>query len=283
VPLPDREVPRRSAVLDDPVFDSGIVLFVVRRLAIDVLASLAARGEAAAAVHVTLQRSLRRDAPPVCVDVRTAEPTLDEAVLLDLVRLGLEHHARRELAGSSIVEIEVEMEAAAAPVEQLRLFRERSGRDLAAAARAVARVKAELGEDTVVRAVLREGHLPEAGYAWESVTAVRAPSPRAVRLRPLVRRIYSQAIALPPKPFRERDDCWIPPAAGDTDAAGRAGAGGNAHGRVDHMTGPYIVSGGWWNREIHREYHYARTEDGEILWVYYDRHRRRWYLAGRLE
>lgn len=54
------------------------------------------------------------------------------------------------------------------------------------------------------------------------------------------------------------------------------------------MSGPYIVSGGWWNRsfpggEVHREYHYARTEDGEILWVYYDRRRRRWYLTGKVE
>jgi protein ImuB len=56
-----------------------------------------------------------------------------------------------------------------------------------------------------------------------------------------------------------------------------------AHGRVENMAGPYIVSGGWWNRELHREYHYASTENGEILWVYYDRQRRRWFLAGRVE
>jgi hypothetical protein len=153
---------------------------------------------------------------------------------------------------------------------------------------------------------------------------VRAPSPRVVLSRPLVRRIYEKPLALPPRPFRERDDCWIPPATSDqvggvhrNGGSGRGGyahrddarggsagggyvrdghahdvyggrahdhvLGGNVHGRVDHMTGPYIVSGGWWNREVHREYHYARTEDGEILWVYYDRRRRRWFLTGKVE
>jgi protein ImuB len=121
----------------------------------------------------------------------------------------------------------------------------------------------------VVRAVLKQGHLPEAGFAWEEAVAVALPAPRAVRRRPLVRRLEDRPAALPPKPFRERDDCWIATAAGDC--------------RVEAMTGPYVVSGGWWRREVHREYHYAATERGELLWVYYDRPRRRWFLAGKVE
>ncbi len=339
VPLPAEEPLVRSLLLDDPVSDAGLVLFVVRRLLAELTASLVAREQAVRGIAVTLHRSLRRDASSLVLDVRAAEPTLDEAVLLDLVRLRLEAALREEraeaarsfardgaartasarpVAGSSFREIEVEVEAAAAGPDQLRLFHERTRRDLRAGARAIARLRAELGEDAVLRAVLREGHLPEATYAWERADDLRAPSPRLVLTRPLVRRMYERALALPPRPFRERDDCWIPPATSDQAlfqgrnerahrAAARAGydsgdgggrvyepsaqrtpaadhaLGGNVHGRVDHMTGPFIVSGGWWNREVHREYHYARTEDGEILWVYYDRRRRRWFLTGKVE
>jgi protein ImuB len=318
VPLAPEEPRVRSLLLDDPVSNADLVLFVVRRLLGELTASLAAREQAVRAVTVTLHRGLRRDTAPLVLAVAAAEPTLDEGVLLDLVRLRLEAALREERAPSrrgSFREIEVAVEAAAAGSDQLRLFHERTRRDLAAGARAIARLRAELGEDAVLRAVLREGHLPEATYAWERADGLRAPSPRVVLSRPLVRRIYERPLALPPRPFRERDDCWIPPAAGDQapfpsgtgrrrsgayarDGSGRVQdhaqdhgkdhanghvLGGNVHGRVDHMTGPYIVSGGWWNREIHREYHYARTEDGEILWVYYDRPRRRWFLAGKVE
>lgn len=286
-PLAPEEELRRTLLLEDPVGDTGIVLFLVRRLLTALLEPLAAREQGVRSVTVTLHRSLRRDRPSLTLEVSTAEPTLDEAVLADLVRLRLESEVRRELAGSStfsIVEIDVEVQAAAAGREQLRLFRE-SRRDLAAGARAIARLRAEFGEGSVVRAVLREGHLPEAGYAWEPVDKVVLPSPRVVLLRPLVRRIEAHALALPPKPFRERDDCWIASVAsgegGDT-TRGRTRRG-TAHGRVEAMAGPYIVSGGWWNREVHREYHYASTESGEILWVYYDRQRRRWFMAGKVE
>jgi protein ImuB len=44
-----------------------------------------------------------------------------------------------------------------------------------------------------------------------------------------------------------------------------------------------VVSGGWWHREITREYHFAETADGQVLWVYYDRARRRWFVQGTVE
>jgi len=48
------------------------------------------------------------------------------------------------------------------------------------------------------------------------------------------------------------------------------------------MIGPYVVSGGWWARPVHREYHFAETLRGDLLWVYYDRQRRRWFLQGEV-
>ena len=58
---------------------------------------------------------------------------------------------------------------------------------------------------------------------------------------------------------------------------------GLKQGPVIRVLGPYVVSGGWWRRPVHREYHFAETQKGELLWIYYDRGRRRWYLHGRVE
>jgi hypothetical protein len=58
---------------------------------------------------------------------------------------------------------------------------------------------------------------------------------------------------------------------------------GPRYGTVDKLIGPYVFSGGWWNREIQREYYFAETRRGDILWLYYDRVRRRWCLQGAVE
>ena len=267
-----------STLLDEPVTSSHILLFVVRRLLAPLLERLAAREQAAVALSIALHTDLKRHTSPDAeetvpksfdVHVRAAAPTLDEAVLLDLVRLRLE----TLVLPRGVMEIDLEVEAGAADREQLRLFAAATRRDLRAGERALARVRAEFGENSVVHAALREGHLPEAQFTWEPMTDLPAAQPRVVRVRPLVRRFYSSVVALPSMlPSRERDD-WIEAAGG--------------HGRIEAMIGPYIVSGGWWLRqlhsEVHREYHYARTESGELLWMYYDRRRRRWFLQGCVE
>jgi protein ImuB len=58
---------------------------------------------------------------------------------------------------------------------------------------------------------------------------------------------------------------------------------GHRYGTIDKLTGPYVFSGGWWNREIRRDYYFAETRRGDIVWVYYDRVRRRWFLQGFVE
>ena len=47
--------------------------------------------------------------------------------------------------------------------------------------------------------------------------------------------------------------------------------------------GFYLVSGGWWVREVRREYHFLETQRGDVLWIYYDRHRRNWMLQGQVD
>jgi protein ImuB len=58
------------------------------------------------------------------------------------------------------------------------------------------------------------------------------------------------------------------------------GAGSEA---VKEAIGPYVVSGGWWKREVIRRYWYVRLESGSWLWIYHDARRRRWYRHGEVE
>ncbi|GIW73157.1 MAG: hypothetical protein KatS3mg102_2699 [Planctomycetota bacterium] len=78
--------------------------------------------------------------------------------------------------------------AVGAPLErvQRQLFATGGGRrDLAAADRALARLRARFGEQAVVRAVLRDAHLPEAGFAWEPLVRLpRLRSPLTLTLSP---------------------------------------------------------------------------------------------------
>ena len=94
-----------------------------------------------------------------------------------------------------------------------------------------------------------------------------APAPREVLVRPLVRRFHPRPLPLPPR-ARNEPDGWL--------------LIGDEHGHVVECTGPYVVSGGWWHREVHREYHFAQMREGQILWIYYDRVRRFWFLQGEV-
>jgi protein ImuB len=185
--------------------------------------------------------------------------------ILELVRLRLE--ASQLPAG--ITGVELLAESTPASHEQLRFFAGHPRRDLAAGNRALARLRAELGEHAVVRAQLRDGHLPEARVAWEPVASLRLPRPVPAAPRTLVRRIFERPVPLPLPPRRPRDDGWL--------------ILGTASGAVAEVLGPYVVSGGWWVQEVDRAYHFVRTRRGDLLWVYLDRRRRRWFLHGRVE
>jgi protein ImuB len=167
-----------------------------------------------------------------------------------------------------VVEVAVEGVGEAATPEQLELFVEEVRRQRKAAERALARIRARFGNEAVVRARLEEAHLPEARFVWESLAQLGEARPRAVRDGVLVRRILARPVPLPARSRREPDG-WM--------------LRGLAEGPVVRIHGPYLVSGGWWARRVHREYHFAETQRGDLLWVFYDRVRRRWFLHGRVE
>jgi len=197
--------------------------------------------------------------------IRPAAPTLDATQVLDLVRLRLEGEA----SSAGVVEVELTARGVLATREQLQLAAARPRRDLRAGERALARLRAEFGSGAVVRARLVDGHLPEASFAWEPVDRIALPKSRDVVTRTLVRRIFQTPAPLPPGLRDFRRDGWL--------------VRGREDGLVTRLYGPYVVSGGWRAREAHREYYFAETRRGNLLWLYYDRPRRRWFLHGQVE
>ncbi len=253
---------QRSVLLDDPENDASGLLFLIKRLLHPMLAALASRGQALAALDVRL----RPDRQAYRAErIRPAAPTLDAVQILDLVRLRLEAVG----LGAGVIEIELEAVGEPASPEQILLFTEHQQRDLEAGNRALARLRAELGDDAVVRPVLRKGHLPEARVGWERMERLQIPRPRPVETRTLVRRVFARPVALPHAPRPSHDDGWL--------------ISGVVRGAVADQIGPYILSGGWWVREVRRDYYFVETRRGELLWVYYDRRRRCWFLHGRVE
>ena len=256
--------------LDDPETDSVRLLFHIKRLLDRVLATVAARHQALA----ELTMRLRLDGTDTHVErLRPAAPTLDVVLLMNLVRLRLESLS----LGAGVIELHVTGSAVAVAAVQQGLFAERPSRDRAAAERALARVRAEFGDGAVVRAQLCEAHLPEARFAWEPVGTVSLPEPREVACRPMVRRIHARALALPQPRTGEK---WGPQPSPEPDSRSVREEGA---GYVRDLAGPYLVSGGWWRSAVHREYYFARTSGGDMLWIYYDRSRRRWRWQGQVE
>lgn len=247
--------------LDDPEADVSRLLFSIKRLLNRLLVMISARYEMLTelTLHLRLDRAGRQTE-----QIRPAGPTVDITQLMNLIRLRFEALVLK----AGVIEIRVTARVARCKMLQQGLFVEHPRRDFVAANRALARIRAEFGDEVVVQARLTEAHLPEARFVWEPVGAIVCPEPRDVTCRPMVRRIHTHPIPLPPRP-RHEPDGWL--------------VRGGVTGHVRELTGPYLVSGGWWRSSVHREYYFAQMRDGDVLWIYYDRHRRRWCWQGQVE
>lgn len=251
--------PQRSRFLfDEAVERTDALLLAVEQMLLPILVALEARGQAL--TQVTLELVFERS-PTRHEIIRTAEPVLEAGRILGLVFLRLEGLALEEGA----IELGLEVQAVSIQAWQGELFEERPPRDIAAGNKALARLRARLGNDSVVRAALTDGHLPEARCRWQPCEKLSVPRPPSVKLPMLVRRCYRPAIILPPR-GRHEPDGWL--------------LGGAEAGSVTQLVGPYVIAGGWWNRAVHREYYFAETRNGAIYWIYFDRPQRRWFIQG---
>ncbi|MES1255624.1 MAG: DNA polymerase Y family protein [Acidobacteriota bacterium] len=246
VPVPADEPHERELHFDAPETNTEGLVFVVKRLLDAVLAGLRQRAQAVAELSLSLMLD---DRTSRLERVRPASPTVDAAQLLALVRLRLD--ALRLPAGIITLRLAAAPCSAAPPQRQLLA---EIRRDADAANQALARVRAECGDDCVVRASVRDAHLPAARFGWERLDRVTTEArAQVVAARPLVRRIYAQPIPL-------------------------------AHGsRLPALAGPYILSGGWWGGGVRRDYYFAHTGEGNLQWLYHDHRQARVFLQGGVE
>lgn len=275
-----------TVTLDDAVGDCEQLLFIIKRALHPLLMQLAERGEAAAGLSfvLTFERGANAKFGAQREEAITpAEPSLNTALLLDLIRLRLQ--ALWSEAPQAVSSLCLTLASARATREQLGLFVETHKRDLRAAERAFARLRAERGADAVLVARLRDGHFPEQRFAWAPLSRVSSPSPRTLPVGAapaglgLVRRFITQA---PPLPARRphRNDGWL--------------LGGLVLGSVDKLTGPFLLCD---HLGTQRDYYFAHTQRGDVLWVYQEHPsgqqpaqptsamatQLQWLLAGRVE
>jgi protein ImuB len=153
---------------------------------------------------------------------------------------------------------------------------------VAAGDRALARLKASYGPDVVCRAVLEDAHLPEAKYRWSELSHIELPV-RDARAQgrggsARERRDHDE-LEQAPLPLVRRVLLKPEPLAGNFEVDPGTGALSLVHaGERMTLTGPYRVSGGWWVREVTRDYYYARTIINRLLWIFFDVPRNAWFL-----
>lgn len=263
--------------VDPPDDDHTRLLFGLKGLLHHAGLTLASQHQAitALAIELVLERDEAHHER-----LETAAPTLDVMQLLELLRL---RFSALSLPGRT-EHMRVTVEHVRVHPRQVALYAQhtesgKKPRDLEAAGRALARLRASFGPDAVMRARLKDAHLPEARFAFQPVSEVKLPIQSRVASRPpesercFVRRVYSTPMPLPalnnPRGARDDPDAWL----GDRGERGAAIA----------MHGPDRIVGGWWAGSVERDYYVVETSSGELLWVYHDRLRRRWMLHGALD
>jgi protein ImuB len=266
-PMQARELvdPIRERVeLEPPEADVARLLFGIKPVLERLLGQLADRGMAMSALHLRLSLD-HADAHEQRLE--PAAPTLDGMQVLDLLRLRIDALA----LPAAVEEFELELEGRRTDPRQIALFRAQVRRDLEAGNRALAQLRAALGPEAVTRPQLRAAHLPEARFCWVPTAELGFPQTANMQvegeLPPRVCRLLHRPEKLPARDRIEPDGWVIDPQLGP----------------IEQLQGPFRASGGWWVREVERNYYFAETRSGTILWIFYDRPRRRWFLQGWME
>jgi protein ImuB len=244
---------------EDAEIDRGRLTRRIEEMLYELLDEMQNRQELLSELHILFVLESRET---LTERIRPAAPTLEAKKILRLLSIRIEQLALL----SGVTDLTLFVRAVRDEPEQLGLFTLNPRRDLKAADEAFAQLRARFGTEAVATAELRDGHLPEARFDWTPLDSLPTAEPTPAEIRPMIRRFQAQPIRIA-APYTEKDWCPI----------------GRDAGTVETLQGPYITSGGWWRREIHREYYFAHTTSGDIYWIYYDRPRDGWFLHGKVE
>ena len=306
--------------VNPPDANTERLLFGIKAALHPLLLGLRERGEHIRALTIHLELEVPEEPPGGAGKahdrerderIEPAAPTGDLMTLVELIRLRLQSTRLSHPVESVRLHAETERAQAEAMVLEGLGDQTRPQRDSRAAARALARLRAAYGPRAVVRARTREAHLPEARFAWvPTLEPPRGANPlsrisAANEDAPMDPQVLVRRVLRKPQPLRSRPSASGARTRGRLPGVGRAPSsvsgppkskskapsGGRPEslpespegGAVERMYGPYRVSGGWWKRTVERDYYYAETDEGALLWVFWDRPRQRWFLHGRVD
>ena len=274
-PEPHVDTPRSELEIEPPDSDVARLCFAIKQALDPLLEDVRRRGASIRALWLRLVferggESVQRLEPSVS--------TRNGALLLELLRLRLSALTLSDSVARVVLEAELSDVAAG----QMAMFGPK--RDVAAGDRALARLKASYGADVVCRATIEDAHLPEAQFRWSELSHIALPgaAKRASKRGSEVQmqaELEAEAEAAVPLPLVRRVLLKPEPLAGSFEID--PGTGALSLVRDNErltLTGPYRVSGGWWVREVARDYYYARTLAGSLLWVFFDLPRNAWFL-----
>ena len=271
-PIFAEEPVRRSVRLADRESNLLRLIELVVRMSGELVTEVDERSALITALEVQL---LLDDDSVTETEIRPAAPTLERSLLADLIDLRV---GSLQLS-DGVVEVTVEARAARVDRRQLELFRTESGRDTEAALTALARIRAELGDDAVGYAETVNGHAPEGQFRWVAgmPPSLGGSSDRGGTREEatMVRRLLARPLRIAPPVLARQTGSERPPERSTRRSKRVVSA--------VSFSGPYVVSGGWWRRHRHREYFYVETGAGELLWIFRDRTDGGWYLQGRVE
>jgi nucleotidyltransferase/DNA polymerase involved in DNA repair len=243
------------------------VLFLLRASLDRLVRTLAADGRAAAALSLTLTLD---DGRQVTRDVRPARPIARALPLFERCRAALDTWT----VDAPITAITLRVgETAHSSAEQGDLLTP-GWRDPAAAEAALARLRATLGADAVVRPVARDSHAPERAGGWVEVEQAATNAVRVGARAPAAVAIDASVGTPARAPAAARLLESPEPIAITTDKRGTP-LWMHWRGRrlaLTRANGPERLSGEWWHAEpFAREYWRCESEElGQDLLLYRD-------------
>jgi protein ImuB len=276
------DLPLVEAELPAPTMTMEPILFLVRAALESLTIRLAARGQGVAALSITLSLDDTRHALPASALRRAHTVTREIRLPRPVGRAGPLFERCRALLDSwplSAPALGVGVAVVtAAPLsgEQGDLL-DATWRDAAAVDAALARLRAELGPNVVVKPVARDAHVPERMGSWtesvavESSASVRRADEVPANIAAAVARTQDPAIRLlesPESVFVVCDD-GVPCAM-------------TWRGRrltIERAVGPERLSGDWWDNGYRRDYWRCESAFGDFV-LYLDRMDDQWWVQG---
>ncbi len=257
--------------------------------------------------------------PPVELRLNLFQPTADKSHVMPLVAMQLEQallpgkisrrikagpnfkRSKRQAkygrrAGIEVQRIAVEVVTCVRVVaRQRQLFDETSGLNKQALAALINRLSSRLGVANVVSPTLRKGAQPECSYRLKPLVdpaAVKKHLQKVVaprrQLPPSFSHVLSRPLKLiqPPVPVAVTRRVRVATDQKDTAFLEPASISVSSHVNrtvqaIGQSWGPERIETGWWQgKMVRRDYWRVLTDQGRLLWVFYDLKTQQWYLHG---